>query len=174
MGRILIFLILLPGFSSYPMPSFGAENAPPSAESKKDEEAGPAKDGEKGKDEGGKSKKPSDVTGGRFAGDPVYVHLPPLILPILGNTGPEQLVTMQITVQVKDFDAGDHIHSNMPKVMDAIMRALYGGLTDGNLRNGRLVDVNKVKAKATAALQSVEGADNIKDVLIVNMSQRTL
>jgi hypothetical protein len=36
------------------------------------------------------------------------------------------------------------------------------------------VDVNKVKAKATAVLRDTVGADAIKDVLIVNVSQRML
>ncbi len=132
--------------------------------------------GDKGKEgeDGKKSKKPKDVSGGRFAGDPVYVHLPLIILPILGETGPEQLVTLSITVEVTDFDTADAMHTHMPRVMDALLQTLYGGLDEGNLRSGRLVNVSKVKMRATTALQSIEGVDSIKDVLIVNVSQRLL
>lgn len=161
------------------LPALAAEEAtpPPAAiDSKKDGTPPKNADAAPKEDGGGdaKSKKATDVSGGHFAGDPVYVHLPPMTLPILGNTGPEQLVTVQITVQVRDMDAADSIHTNMPRVMDALVQSLYGGLGSGNLRNGRLVDISKVKNKAMLALQNVQGNDSIKDVLIVNMSQRLL
>ncbi len=119
-------------------------------------------------------KAPEDVSGGRFAGDPVYVHLAPMVMPIINENGVEQLVTIVIDIQVKDFDTADLLHSNMPKVMDTIMRALYGGLGDGNLRNGKLVDITKIKNKTTRALKEVITGDGIKDVLIQGVSQRML
>ena len=124
--------------------------------------------------EGGAAKKPADVSGGRFAGDPVFVHLDPMVLPIITDDGAEQLVTLQIAVQVKNFDVADSVHTNMPLVRDALMRALYGGLGNGTLRNGSLVDVTKIKSKATAALDTVIGADNIRDVLVEAVAQRRL
>ena len=120
--------------------------------------AEPAKkeDPKKGEGEDKKSA-PKDVSGGRFAGDPVYVHLSPMILPVITNTGVEQIVTLQITIEVKDFDAADTVHTMMPKVMDALMRGLYGGLGNGDLRNGELIDVTRIKAKATTALGEAVG-----------------
>src|SRR6185437_14390879 len=89
-------------------------------------------------DEGKEGKKaPTDVTGGRFEGDPVYVHLAPMILPLITENGAEQIITLQITIQVTDFDAADTVHSNMPKVMDSLMRTLYGNLGDGSVMNGQ-------------------------------------
>jgi flagellar basal body-associated protein FliL len=129
---------------------------------------------EEGEGGGGKSKGPSDVTGGRFAGDPIFVHLDPMVLPVISDKGVEQLVTIQIDIEVKDFDAADAIHTQMPRVVDALEDALYGGLGQGSLRDGKLVDVRRVKAKATAALDEVIGADNIRDVLIQDVSQRML
>lgn len=135
----------------------------------------PKEEAKKPEGEGGEAKKaPADISGGRFAGDPVYVHLAPMILPVITDTGAEQIVTLQITIQVKDFDAADTVHSNMPKVMDALMRALYGGLGNGDLRNGQLIDVSKVKNKSIAALGQAIGADNIRDVLIEAVAQRRL
>lgn len=127
------------------------------------------------KAEGGdKGKKTVDVTGGRFAGDPVYVHLAPMVLPVISDAGVEQLITIVIDVEVKDFDVADNFHTNMPKVMDALMRGLYGGLGQGSLRNGKLVDVARVKNKATTALQSVISDGGIKNVLVQGVSQRML
>ena len=157
-------------------PVFAAEEAEPAAApdaAKKD--AG--KDGDK-KDEGDEKSKskdgPKDVSGGRFAGDPVYVHLAPMVLPIITDDGVEQLVTFQIDIEVKDFDVADHIHTIMPRVVDSLMRSLYGGLGQGTLRRGKLVDVTKIKAKATTAINEVVGADGVRDVLIQGVAQRML
>ncbi len=122
---------------------------------------------------GGETKKPSDkdVSGGRFVGDPVYVHLAPMVMPIISDEGLEQTVTLLIDVQVKDFDVADQVQSNMPKVMDALMRALYGGLGKGYLRNGKMIDVTKLKARATTALTDVVGP-GIVEVLVEGVSQR--
>lgn len=117
---------------------------------------------------------PKDVSGGRFVGDPVYVHLAPMVMPVISDDGVEQIVTFQIDIEVKDFDVADHIHTIMPRVVDALMQSLYGGLGQGSLRRGKLVDVSKVKAKATAALDNIIGPDNIRDVLIQGVAQRML
>ena len=116
----------------------------------------------------------ADVSGGRFAGDPVYVHIMPMVLPVISDEGVEQLVTLIIDVEVRDFDVADDMHTNMPRVRDALMRALYGGLGQGSLRNGKLVDVVRIKNRATAALNEVIGSDKIREVLVQGISQRML
>ena len=108
---------------------------------------------EGGGEKGEKGGKDGVVSGGHFAGDLVYVHLSPMILPVINDNGVEQIVTMIIDLQVKDFDAADNMHSNMPKVQNAILEALYGGLSQGSLKNGKLVNLPKVKVKITAALE---------------------
>ncbi len=123
---------------------------------------------------GGEKKKDDDVSGGRFQGDPIYVHIAPMVLPVINDTGVEQLVTIILDVQVKDFNAADDMHTNMPKVMDALMRALYGGLGQGALRNGKLVNVAKVKAKSIGAVGEVIGPENVRDVLVQGVGQRML
>ena len=124
---------------------------------------------------GGKpTKATSDVSGGRFAGDPIYVHIDPLLMPVITDKGVEQLVTIILEIEVKDFDVADDIHSKMPRVRDALMRALYGGLGQGNLRSGKIADVSKIKAKANGALTAVLGVNNVQDVLIQGIAQRML
>lgn len=123
---------------------------------------------------GGAQKHPADVSGGRFAGDPIYVHMDPMVLPVISESGAEQLITLNISIEVKDFDTADSIHTNMPRVQDALTRALYGGLGNGTLMNGQLIDVNKVKARATAAVAQVVGANGLKEVLIEAVAQRRL
>ena len=143
-----------------------AEETASKAETSKDKSDAGDKEKKKGGDE--------DVSGGRFAGDPIYVHISPMVLPVINDSGVEQLVTIIIDVQVKDFDAADNMHANMPKVMDALMRALYGGLGQGVLRNGKLVNVGKIKNKAVGAVGEVIGPENVRDVLVQGVSQRML
>jgi flagellar basal body-associated protein FliL len=121
------------------------------------------------------SKKQGDDTfGGRFAGDPIYIHMSPMVLPVINENGVEQLITIIMDIQVKDFDSADQMHNNMPRVQDALMRALYGGLGQGVLRNGKLVDIAKIKNKAIAAVSEVIGNGNVRDVLIQGVAQRML
>lgn len=150
--------------------AMAAEEGDKTADASKED----GKKDDKKKDDKKKDKGDEDVSGGKFAGDPVYVRLPPMTLPIILESGVEQLVTLQIAVEVKDFSVGDQIHSNMPRVMDALNSSLYGALGDGSVRNGRMVSPEKIKARAGAALRRVLGADNIKQVLLLTLSQRML
>ena len=138
------------------------------------EEGEAASSGGEGKSDSKKKGGDDDVTGGRFAGDPIYVHLAPLILPVINENGVEQIVTIILDIQVKDFDTAEKLHANMPRVMDSLMRNLYGGLGQGALRNGKLVNVGKVKSKAVAAVSEIVDQDKIQDVLVQGVSQRML
>jgi len=168
MKNILSFLTLFLSLAA-----FSAASLPVHAEEGKGDKKEAKSEGE-GKSDKGKGGGTEGVSGGKFAGDPVYVHLSPMVLPVISESGVEQLVTIQIDVEVKDFDAADKMHTNMPRVMDALMSGLYGGLGQGSLRKGKLVDVSKVKAKATAALDHVMGDGDIKNVLVQGVSQRML
>lgn len=130
--------------------------------------------GEGKKDDKKKGEGENDVTGGRFEGDPVYVHIAPMVMPIISDSGVEQLVMLTLDIEVKDFDAAEQVRARMPKIRDALMRKLYGGLGSGNLRNGKLIDVSKIKAKALTAITDVVGKDNVRDVLVQGVSQRML
>lgn len=122
----------------------------------------------------GKDDKDGVISGGRFAGDLIYVHMQPMIVPVINENGAEQVVTLMIDFQVKDFDAADTIHSNMPKVQDAVFRALYGGLGKGSLKNGHLVNIPKIKEKLLVAVRDALNKDLINEVLIQGVAQRML
>ena len=163
-------LLLLTGFLTFSVAQV-AMLSPAFAE-KAVEGAKEGKSKEESKEE--KPKTADGVAGGRFAGDPIYVHVPPMVLPVINERGVEQLITIIMDIQVKDFDSADELHSNMPRVMDSLMRALYGGLGEGTLRNGKLADVSKIKSKAITAVGEVIPVDKINDVLVQSISQRML
>lgn len=128
--------------------------------------------GEKGKKKEGKEEE--DITGGRFEGDPIYVHVKPLILPIINDQGVEQIVSLIVDIHVKDSGTADTLHKNMPRVVDALLRHLYGGLEDGTLNKGKLVNLTKIKAKAVDAISEIVDRQSVVDVLIEGVSQRML
>lgn len=150
-------------------PAYAAEHA---------ERAEHPESGGGGEEEGGKKGAKDDkdgvITGGRFKGDLIYVHIQPMVVPVINENGAEQIVTMLIDLQVKNFDAADTMHSNMPRVQDAILRTLYGGLGQGTLKKGHLVNIAKTKAKIHAAVELALGQDIIDDVLIQAVAQRML
>ena len=97
-----------------------------------------------------------------------------MVLPIIGEDGIEQLVSLIISVQVKDLDAANTLHRNIPRVTDSLLRHLYGGLDEGTLRKGKLVNVTKIKKKAAEALDEIVAPEDILDVLVEGVSQRML
>jgi flagellar basal body-associated protein FliL len=134
-------------------------------------------EGEPKKAEGEGSKKSAGdnlISGGRFSGDPIYIHLQPMFVPIITASGAEQIVTLLVDLKVKNMTIADNIHENMPRVRDALMQSLYGGLGSGTLRNGKIVDVTRVKQKISGAMANLMGEDIVEEVLIQGISQRKL
>jgi flagellar basal body-associated protein FliL len=164
-------LIGLMAVSVWALPALAAEEEGSSAEKSDKGESGDKAEKSEGGGEEGK-KKSDDVSGGRFAGDPIYVHITPMVLPVISEQGLEQIITVIIDVEVKDYDIAEKMHTNMPRVKDTLMRALYGGLGRGSLRDGKLVNVNKIKAKTTAALNEALGDGAVREVLIQGVGQR--
>ncbi len=129
-----------------------------------------AEKGEK-KSEG---KDDEEVSGGRFAGDPIYIHVKPLILPVINEDGVEQIVSVILDIHVKDSSTADNLRKAMPRVVDSLLRHLYGGLDRGALSKGKLVNIAAVKRKAIEAVSEVVPRDQIVDVLVQGVSQRML
>ncbi len=132
-------------------------------------EHGAKTEGEKSEGKGDKN-----ITGGRFEGDPIYVRIAPMTLPIINDNGVEQIVSVIVTVQVKDLDSANVLHKNMPRATDSLLRHLYGGLDEGSVRKGKLVNIPKIKKKAVEAIAEIVERKNIVDVLVEGVAQRML
>jgi len=107
-------------------------------------------------------------------GEPVYVHLKPIILPIISDYGAEQLVNLIIDLEMKDFDTAMMLNNNRPRLNDAIIRGLYGGLADGSMRNASALDITKIKKKIRDVVDETFGEGIVKDVLLQDLAQRKL
>lgn len=125
---------------------------------------------------GGGHDKPK--SGGGFAfgnnNQAIYVNAGPLILPIILDDGAQSILSVLISLQVKDYDASDKVRAVLPKLMDGYMRALYGKFTADNLSQGKLVNVDFIKQKIARVTTVIMGEGVVDDVLIQAVAQRPL
>lgn len=138
-------------------------------------EAAPKAHGE-AKAEGGEAKEEKkadgEITGGANIGDPVYIHLKPIVLPVISDKGAEQLVNIIVDLETKDYSTAESLNMNRPRVNDAIIRALYAGLSDASMRNSNALDIIRIKSGIRDTMNKTFGEGTIKDVLIQAVEQR--
>ena len=111
--------------------------------------------------------------GGAPLRPPVYVEFNPIQLPLLGEGGIEQTITIVVALEVADDDAGDTVIAMSPRLNDAYMTRLYGGLhsQDLLLANG-IIDVGRLKDRIVEASATVLGEGVVLDALVQMVAQR--
>lgn len=104
---------------------------------------------------------------------PVYVEFNPIQLPLLGENGIEQTITIVVALEVPDDAAGDTVIAMSPRLNDAYMTRLYGGLHSHDLllENG-IIDVGRLKGRIVEASASVLGEGVVLDALVQMVAQR--
>ena len=121
-----------------------------------------------------KRREASTITGGETPTDPVYLHLAPITFPVIDDHGAQQIVTLLVDLQTPDRAKAEAMQSSMPKLKDALLQALYGGMADGTMRNAYMLDVAKIKGAVLETINRVFGAGHVSDALIQAVSQRKL
>jgi len=117
----------------------------------------------------------ASITGGNFAGDPLYLNMPPVIVPVINRFGAQQIVAMIVNLQIKDRPAADMMQASMPKIRDVIFQALYMGLADGSLLEGQALNLPAIKKVVLRAVNDLyDGQTYALDALIQDLSQRKL
>lgn len=118
----------------------------------------------------------SIITGTQFAeeGDPVYLNLPPLVIPIINDSGAQQLVSMLIDLQVRNVESAELLKSKDPILKDALVTAMYKGLSDGTMRNAAALDIPAIKNQIKITVNEIFDGDHVLHVLIQAVSQRKL
>jgi flagellar basal body-associated protein FliL len=103
---------------------------------------------------------------------PQYVKISPLILPMIGDNGVEQIVSLVIVIEVSSRDVATEVISKSPRINDAFLTDLYGAIDRRErMRNG-LLDVTYLKDRLTKLVIEIMGADKIKGVLVQGITQR--
>ncbi|KAA0597195.1 flagellar basal body-associated protein FliL [Azospirillum lipoferum] len=102
-----------------------------------------------------------------------FVRLPPLVVPMIGPSRVEQFVTVVVAVEVH-LEKQPIVQANQPRLTDAFLTALYGGIADQSILSGALVNIPAVKTKLVEAAAKVVGKDAVYDVLVQAVTQRNL
>ena len=126
------------------------------------------------KDAKAKKRDSVTITGGMTADDPIFLHLAPITLPVINDYGAQQIVTMLVDLHMNDLANAQKMQKEMPRIKDAVMQALYGGLADGTMRNANALDVPRIKTGIHETINRVFGGDHVREVLIQAVSQRKL
>ncbi|HVY11933.1 MAG TPA: hypothetical protein VHB73_00045, partial [Alphaproteobacteria bacterium] len=101
-----------------------------------------------------------------------YITMNPMILPIVTDTGIQEVVSVVVALEVKDEETMQKVNNMVPKLGDAYMRSLYGKIGSADYRNGRFLDLGKLKNKLSQVTENVLGKGLVQDVLIEGVNQR--
>ena len=127
--------------------------------------------GEEGHEEAKSDHKEDD---GHKGGHYEYVELDPLILPIVDNSGVNQVVSLVIAIEVEDQLKKDKVKAMSPKLKDAYIQDLYGMLNKHAALKGGIVQVAKIKERLNEVTNKVLGDDVSNDVLLQVVQQRPI
>jgi flagellar FliL protein len=105
---------------------------------------------------------------------PTFVKFDPLIVPIMDADGVSQVVSMLITFEVVDEEAGKKLEGLKPRLKDAMIQNMYGMLHQKAAMEGGAVRVGYVKERLNAVAQKVMGDGVVKDVLLQMVQQNPI
>ncbi len=103
-----------------------------------------------------------------------YVRLDPLILPIIDEYGVSQVVSLVVSLEVKDAKMAEKVQKMSPRLKDAYIQDLYGMLNKHAALKGGVVQVAQLKLRLNKVSSKVMGDDVINDVLLQVVQQRPI
>ncbi len=110
------------------------------------------------------------------SGDVEYYEVPPLIVPVVGEKGAMQQVSLAISLEVPPGKK-DVVSAYGPRLVDAYISDLFGALGSGQvMMRGNMVDVTKIKTRLTSVTERVLGdkKENMKGLLLQAVQQRPI
>lgn len=105
-------------------------------------------------------------------GPPSYVSVGPMIVPVLGAKKVEQNIMVTVSLEVDNDAAREQVRQQSPRLVDAYVQALYGGIDKGQVIDGQVLNIPALKTKLMETTEKVLGPDLVHDVLIQSVSQR--
>lgn len=101
-----------------------------------------------------------------------YVHLDPLMMPIINENGMVQQISLVIALEMKTGTASK-IDYLKPRLVDAYIQDLSTLFSSGQgMIQGKIVDASAVKERLTAVTNKIVGSENVSEVLLQVISQR--
>lgn len=101
-----------------------------------------------------------------------FVQMTPLVLPIVDKNGVSQVVSLVVSLEVKDELAAKEVERLTPRLKDAYIQDMYGVLTRQAAMEGGVVQVGYIKSRLNKVTAKVMGQDMVRDVLLQVVQQR--
>lgn len=101
-----------------------------------------------------------------------YVSLNPIIVPILGDDGEAQLVTIMVSLEVPNSEAQSKVQEQKLRLVDAFITDMYGVLDNNHLLRNGYIDVARMKQRLSKISDKVLGEHIVTSVLVKGVQQR--
>lgn len=101
-----------------------------------------------------------------------FVQMSPLVLPIVDKNGVSQIISLVVSLEVKDQIAAKEVERLTPRLKDAYIQDMYGVLTRQAAMEGGVIQVGHIKARLNKVTAKVMGQDRVRDVLLQVVQQR--
>jgi flagellar FliL protein len=103
-----------------------------------------------------------------------YVKIRPLFIPIIGDKGVSEDVSISITIEVPDSERAQVVRTDEPFLTDAFIHDMYGVLNNFSGRRDGVVRVDVIKDRLNRTSRRILGDENVNDVLLEVVYQQRI
>lgn len=103
-----------------------------------------------------------------------FVELHPLILPVIGENGVTQTVSLVVSLEVPDAATAEEVKRLSPRLQDAFIQDMYGALNRKDSMEKGVIRVAPLKARLNRVTTKVLGEGKVNDVLLQVVQQRRI
>ncbi len=100
-----------------------------------------------------------------------FVELEPMVLPIIDDSGIQQLITLVVVIEVDSEENAKQVKDLSPRLKDAFIQDMYGVLNRKASLEGGVLRVDRLKKRLTKVSAKVLGEDNANQVLLQVVQQ---
>lgn len=104
----------------------------------------------------------------------VFVQMDPLILPVIGNNGVSQVLSLVIVLETSDEKYRAEIQSMAPRLKDAFIQDMYGVLSHSAMMQDGVLQVGILKDRLHKISNHVMGDGKVDQVLLQVVQQRSM
>ena len=125
-------------------------------------------------DEAAKAEHDAKTAEGAEAPKEEFVELSPLTLPVIGDHGVTQTVSLVISLEVPDTVTAEEVKRLQPRLQDALIQDMYGALNRKDSMEKGVIRVEPLKARLNRVTTKVLGEGKVNDVLLQVIQQRRI
>lgn len=118
--------------------------------------------------------KAAEAAEGAAAPKQEFVELHPLILPVIGENGVTQTVSLVVSLEVPDAATAEEVKRLSPRLQDAFIQDMYGALNRKDSMEKGVLRVAPLKARLNRVTKKVLGEGKVNDVLLQVVQQRKI